>query len=83
MIDGNLNDVIFGLVTAAVVIIVIVLGMGIRSPTEDTVPQIEVTTNTGFFGGVFSEDVISLCILIALAGVCLAVVSLLQKRGWL
>jgi hypothetical protein len=80
MIEANINDMIIGVVTAVVVIFVVVLGMGMRSPTEDTLPTIQVE-NSDFLGGIFTADVISFSILIVMTGAGLAIISLLQKRG--
>lgn len=80
MIEGNINDVFMGVITAVVVIIVVFMGMGMRSPTEDTIPTIQVE-NSDFFGGVFSPEVINFSILIIITGIGLAIVSIMQKRG--
>jgi quinol-cytochrome oxidoreductase complex cytochrome b subunit len=78
----NSNDIIIGIAGCIVVLFVIFLGMGIRAPTEDTLPFIE-ETQQDMISAVFTKDVVSIVIslvIIAIVAVLIHIGKMYQ--GW-
>ena len=84
MIERNINDVIFGLVTAIVMVIVIFLGMGVRNATEDTMPTIDVgTTNTDLVSQIFTSDVVAILVAFGIIGILAIIIHIGRMyQGW-
>jgi hypothetical protein len=79
----NSNDIIIGISGCIVVLVVVILGMGVRSPIEDTLPQIIADTNTDMMSEVFTSDVVAIIVsLLVIAIVAILIHVGKMYQGW-